>query len=97
MTPVAAGGMLGAGDYGLVGERGPELLRMPVRSFVQPNHNLINMLSQNMMQPSVEVIGGSGSRDLTVKLQIGTRDLKEVVLEIVNEELRHKSPNARSI
>ena len=67
------GGMIGAGETTLVGERGPELIRAPGGSRVTPNGQLPNIPATvaapkpdavASMWAAVERIAGRGSRDL---------------------------------
>ena len=89
-------------DHILVGERGPEIVRIPGGSRIRPTHNLAAQIMSAGFSSSYGNTATNGTaqsnrssnsspKEFTIKLDIDGRTFKEVVVEIVNDEVRQKS------
>lgn len=84
------GAHFGSATQAIVGERGPEILNLPGGSYVQPNHTLMNTMRQGSGTSTTVETKTIVKQPIEVK--IGEREFKRLVLEIVNDEIRHKVP-----
>ena len=92
------GGPISTNKTALVGERGPELVKLPGGSYVQPNHSLTNLLAERPRYgfggdhtgSSMET--GSAHQTYEIYLTLEGRVLTKYVLEVMNNEIRKKLP-----
>ena len=84
IVALAQGGHVKHGGVTLVGEFGPEFVDMPAGARVTPLSR--GELAAGMMG------GGSGPIEVTIPISIGTREIKKVVVEIIDNQVRVRGP-----
>jgi hypothetical protein len=81
INPFASGGTVTSSGNILVGERGPEILRVPGASRITPNHQLTNSPTIINNNITVEVKGRMGASDQEI------RDVARKVGAMINREI----------
>lgn len=76
------------GNMVMVGEQGPELVRLPQGSQVYPHGQSMGMAA---------AMGGSGGGPLYVTLQIGTTTLGEIMIDPLRKAVRTRGGNVQAV
>lgn len=92
--PFATGGISHAAEGGprsnlaLVGERGPELVKLPFGSTVYPTGQSQQMLAQG---------GGGGMGELHIHLGIGGHEFAEIIIDPLRNAVRTRGGNVQAV